>query len=107
MKDGKSIKFSLLHPGGGSSYALSYRPQKIVEQIEGGTKPNVLAIGNYHKSDWLPSYRNVSVLQVGCFQRQTPFMLTKGLAAMVGGWILEIGMGDGCSRQRAEFFPFY
>jgi predicted phosphodiesterase len=107
MKNGRSIKFGLLHPGGGSSYALSYRAQKIVEQIEGGTKPDVLAIGNYHKSDWLPSYRNVSVLQVGCFQRQTPFMLTKGLSAMVGGWILEIGMGDGCSRQRAEFFPFY
>jgi predicted phosphodiesterase len=104
---GREFKVGVLHPGGGSSYALSYRPQKIVEQMEGGTKPEILAIGNYHKSDWIPSYRNVSVLQVGCFQRQTPFMLTKGLAAMVGGWIMEFAPGDGCSRQKAEFFPFY
>ena len=105
--EGKKIKISMLHPGGGSSYALSYRPQKIVEALEGGTKPHILCIGNYHKSDWLPSYRNVSVLQVGCFQRQTPFMKTKGLSAMVGGWILEFGFGEGCSRQKAEFIPFY
>jgi predicted phosphodiesterase len=105
--DKRKITFGLLHPGGGSSYALSYRPQKIVESIEGGTKPDILCIGNYHKSEWLPSYRNVSVLQVGCFQRQTPFMKTKGLSAMVGGWIMEVGFGDGCSRQKAEFFPFY
>jgi len=104
---GKKFKVGVLHPGGGSSYALSYRPQKIVEQMEGGTKPNILAIGNYHKSDWIPAYRNVSVLQVGCFQRQTPFMLTKGLAAMVGGWIMEFAPGEGCSRQTATFFPFY
>jgi predicted phosphodiesterase len=105
--NGHDFKVGVLHPGGGSSYALSYRPQKIVEQIEGGQKPDILAIGNYHKSDWIPSYRNVSVLQVGCFQRQTPFMLTKGLAAMVGGWIMEYAPGEGCSRQKAEFFPFY
>jgi predicted phosphodiesterase len=105
--NGKKFKVGVLHPGGGSSYALSYRPQKIVEQIEGGQKPDILAIGNYHKTDWLPSYRNVSVLQVGCFQRQTPFMLTKGLSAMVGGWIMEYAPGKGCSRQTATFFPFY
>jgi hypothetical protein len=104
---GRSFKVGVLHPGGGSSYALSYRPQKIVEQIEGGAKPDILAIGNYHKADWLPSYRNVSVIQVGCFQRQTPFMMTKGLSAMVGGWIMEYAPGKACSRQRAEFFPFY
>ena len=104
---GKKIKVGVLHPGGGSSYAISYRAQKIVEQLEGGTKPDILAIGNYHKADWIPSYRNVSVLQVGCFQRQTPFMVTKSLSAMVGGWIVEFGIGTGCSRQKAEFFPFY
>ena len=103
----REFTVGVLHPGGGSSYALSYRPQKIVEQMEGGRKPDILAIGNYHKSDWIPAYRNVSVLQVGCFQRQTPFMLTKGLSAMVGGWIMEFAPGNGCSRQKAEFFPFY
>lgn len=45
--------------------------------------------------------------RVGCFQRQTPFMLTKGLSAMVGGWIMQFSPGEGCSRQTATFFPFY
>ena len=85
----------LIHPGGGSSYALSYRPQKIVESLEGGTKPDMLAIGHYHKADYIPSYRNVATLQVGTFQRQTPFMSRQGLAAHVGGWIVDVTVGDG------------
>lgn len=89
-KNGRSFKVALVHPAGGSAYALSYRPQKITEQIEGGNKPNMLLIGNYHKSEWMPNYRNVSVIQVGAFQWQTPFMLTKGLAAHVGGWIVRV-----------------
>ncbi len=42
----------VMHPGGGSSYALSYRPQKIIESFEGGEKPNVLLMGHYHKIDF-------------------------------------------------------
>lgn len=102
-------KFSimLLHPGGGSSYALSYRPQKIVESLEGGTKPDLIAIGHYHKADMIPSYRNVCAIQTGTFQRQTPFMARAGLAAHVGGWIIEVTKGKGHNSIRAEFVAFY
>lgn len=104
-----SGKFSLMliHPGGGSSYALSYRPQKIVESLEGGTKPDLLAIGHYHKAEFIPSYRNVAVLQSGTFQRQTPFMARQGLAAHVGGWIIDVTVGDGHNIIKAEFVAFY
>jgi len=97
----------LIHPGGGSSYALSYRAQKIVESLEGGTKPDMLAIGHYHKADFMPSYRNVAALQVGTFQRQTPFMARQGLAAHVGGWIVDVTVGDGHNVIKAEFVAFY
>jgi DNA polymerase II small subunit/DNA polymerase delta subunit B len=102
-------KFSimLLHPGGGSSYALSYRPQKIVESLEGGTKPDLLAIGHYHKADMIPSYRNVCAIQTGTFQRQTPFMARGGLSAHVGGWIVEVTKGKGHNVIKAEFVAFY
>lgn len=40
-----------MHPGGGTGYALSYRPQKIIEAMEGGEKPAVLLMGHYHKID--------------------------------------------------------
>jgi DNA polymerase II small subunit/DNA polymerase delta subunit B len=97
----------LLHPGGGSSYALSYRPQKIVESLEGGTKPDLLAIGHYHKADMIPSYRNVCAIQTGTFQRQTPFMARGGLSAHVGGWIIEVTKGKGHNIIKAEFVAFY
>lgn len=41
----------VMHPGGGSSYAYSYKPQKIVEAAQGGEKPHICLIGHYHKFD--------------------------------------------------------
>jgi len=97
----------LTHPGGGSSYALSYRPQKIVESLEGGSKPDMLGIGHYHKAAFMPAYRNVAVLLAGTFERQTPFMARQGLAAHVGGWIVTVTVGKGHNVIRGEFVAFY
>jgi DNA polymerase II small subunit/DNA polymerase delta subunit B len=101
------FEMMMLHPGGGSSYALSYRPQKIIESLEGGTKPDLLAIGHYHKAEFIPSYRNVCLIQGGAFQRQTPFMARQGLAAHVGGWIVDVVKGKGHNSIKAEFVAFY
>jgi hypothetical protein len=104
---GRSCIVDLMHPGGGSSYAISYRSQKLVESIEGGTKPDVLLIGHYHKAEWMPSYRNVCVVQSGCFQWQTPFMRDLALAAHVGGWIITVRMGRGSNVYGGRFVAFY
>lgn len=101
------FELMMLHPGGGSAYALSYKPQKLVESLEGGTKPNMLAIGHFHKAELIPSYRNVALVQTGTFQRQTPFMARQGLAAHVGGWIVEVWVGGDHNRIRAEFVAVY
>jgi DNA polymerase II small subunit/DNA polymerase delta subunit B len=97
----------LIHPGGGSAYALSYKLQKIIESLEGGTKPDMLANGHFHKAEMIPTYRNVCGLQAGTFERQTPFMARQGLAAHVGGWIMEVTVGNGCNVIRGEFVAFY
>lgn len=102
-----SFVLQLLHPGGGSAYALSYKPQKIVDALGGGTKPNLLAIGHFHKAELMPSYRNVAVVQVGTFEKQTPFMARQGLAAHVGGWIIEAEVGKGWNRIKGEFVAVY
>jgi len=104
---GSKYKVALIHPGGGSSYALSYRSQKIVDQWSGGTKPNMLLIGHYHKAEFIPSYRNVAILQVGCGQAQTPFMARQALAAHVGFWSISIAPGDKYNRIKAEFIAVY
>jgi DNA repair exonuclease SbcCD nuclease subunit len=102
-----TFTLGLMHPGGGSSYAISYRPQKIVESLEGGSKPDLLCIGHYHKAEMIPSYRNVCALSTGTFQKQTPFMMKGALAAHVGGWIVEIWVGKSHKRFRTEFVAFY
>jgi DNA-binding Lrp family transcriptional regulator len=86
---GMSATLSVMHPGGGSAYALSYAPQKIVEAFEGGEKPAVLLVGHYHKMEAL-NIRNVWTLQTGCTQDQTPFMRKKKLSAHVGGCMVDL-----------------
>jgi len=106
-RSGRKFVISMLHPDGGSAYTLSYKPQRIVEQLEGGTKPNIMLIGHFHKAEFIPSYRNVAVLQAGTGQRQTPFMKRKPSAAHVGFWNLEVTIGKMTNSIKAEFSAFY
>lgn len=100
-------RITAVHPGGGSAYSLSYKMQKMIEQWEGGKKPNCIVAGHFHKAMWLPSYRNVSGFHPGCFQKQTPFMASKSLAAHVAGVILDVTVGGEWNSVTAEFMTFY
>jgi len=102
-----NFELMLLHPGGGTAYALSYKPQKIVESLEGGSKPDLLAIGHFHKAECMPMYRNVCTVQTGTFQRQTPFMERGAIQAHVGGWIIEVIIGKTYKIIRPEFVAYY
>lgn len=98
----------LRHPWDGTAYALSYKPQKMIEAMESDSKPNILAIGHYHKAEYI-FYRNVHTIQTGCFQGQTPFMRGKGISAHLGGWIITIRvLEDGTIIDfKPEFIPYY
>lgn len=79
----------VMHPGGGSAYAHSYKPQKIVEGLQGGEKPVILFIGHYHKASY--NYiRNVHVIQMGCTADQSIFLRKKNIEVAVGGGWIEI-----------------
>jgi hypothetical protein len=86
---GKSSVMSVVHPGGGSSYAVSYAIQKIVESLDGGEKPAVGLYGHYHKM-MFANIRNVWTVQTGCICDQTGFMRKKKLEAHVGGAIVKL-----------------
>jgi len=103
-----NTRVKIMHPGGGSAYALSYSTQKIVESFQGGEKPHMLIVGHYHKYD--NNYvREVLCLQPGCLQDQTPFMRKKKLGAHVGFCICTIkSREDGTiGKSSIEWFPFY
>lgn len=85
----RTTQMLVMHPGGGSAYATSYRPQKICEALEGGEKPAVLLIGHYHKLS-VNLVRNIWALQIGCTQDQTVFMRKKNIDAHIGGMIVEL-----------------
>lgn len=98
----------LVHPGGGTPYALSYPSQKMVESFQGGEKPNMLILGHYHKFD-VTYPREVTTIQPGCVQDQTSFMRRKHLAAHVGFCIVKISrrMDGTLGNVGVEWFPFY
>lgn len=104
---GENLKIDMIHPDGGCSYALSYKPQKIIEQLEHGTSPDLLLIGHFHKAFTLPEYKGVSAVLAGCTQRQTGFMRRNGLAAHVGGHIIEIRTINGQKILSTTFRSFY
>jgi len=106
----RKYKIALIHPDGGTAYALSYHPQKIVESLSGGQKPHMLIIGHYHKAEFIPQYRNVTSILAGTFEGQTKFMMRKHSAAHIGGWIVKVIVGEQkslCTRIQAEFINFY
>ena len=98
----------IIHPGGGTSYADSYKPQKIVESYGGGEKPTILVIGHFHKGGYY-DIRDVAVLQAQCLERQTPFMRKLSLRAVLGFWIVEATFSpDGSLRRfKPEAFRYY
>jgi hypothetical protein len=86
---GESATMHVVHPGGGSAYAISWKPQKIVEGYAGGEKPAVVLIGHYHKLS-IDNIRNTWAIQTGCAQDQTPFMNQKGIEPHVGSVLLRL-----------------
>ena len=98
----------IMHGGGGTAYALSYTPQKIVESLQGGEKPRVLLLGHYHKIDYCFP-REVHVIQMGCYQDQTTWMRKQKIQAHIGGGILHMRLAkDGTiNRIMPEFITFF
>lgn len=105
---GNGSKVKLLHPDGGTAYAISYKSQKIVESFEGGHKPNLLFIGHFHKAEYI-FYRNVHTIQTGTLCGQTKFMKGKGIAAHKGFWVVDIEGGghSDIDRITPTFYPAY
>lgn len=103
-----SAVLRLVHPGGGSAYAISYTDQKRVESYQGGEKPQIELVGHYHKfNHGYP--REVHTIQGGCTCDQTMFMRKKRLQAHVGYSFIKIKQNDEgiITRVSVEWFPFF
>lgn len=103
---GKAV-MKLWHGEDGSSYALSYRLQKIIESLSGGEKPSILIAGHVHKYVKIFE-RNIYAIGVGTLQRQTPWMRGKRLSAHVSFVIGDYWVNkDGVCKMSDTLYPFY
>lgn len=97
----------LWHGEDGSSYALSYRLQKIIESLSGGEKPSLMLCGHVHKYVKIFE-RNVHAISVGSIEAQTKWMRGKKIAAHVGFDIIDVWVGDkGITKVSDTWYPFY
>lgn len=103
--DGAIIR--LFHGGDGSSYAHSYRLQKLIESFAGGKKPNILFAGHVHKFCHIFE-RNIQAVSVPTLQMQTGFMKAKKLPAHTGFLICDFEISE---KQVCNFnirmYPLY
>ena len=101
------VNLKMFHGQDGSSYALSYRLQKILESLPGGEKPHILVAGHAHKALYIYE-RMVHTLSAGAMQMQTQWMRTKRLASHTGFWIVDVWVNkSGVAKFRPCWHPFY
>lgn len=85
----EQVDLNLFHPSDGSAYGVSLKAQKIVDGATGDKKCKILAIGHYHKMNWI-YWKDTHAFIMPSFQHQTDFMSGRGLKSYVGGYILTI-----------------
>jgi len=102
-----NTKIMLIHPDGGTAYAVSYKSQKLIESFSGGEKPNIMLCGHFHKYDHI-FYRNIHGFQVPTTCSQTPFMKRKPTPAIMGGLMLDVYTNKkGIDKLKIEYLPYY
>lgn len=98
----------LVHPLDGKAYALSYRLQKNIDALQGGSKPAMQFFGHYHTYCNI-FYRNIHAYMLPGFQAQNPWATLKSLMTQVGGIIFEVRVADDGEilSVTQELIPFY
>lgn len=99
--------WKIWHGEDSSSYATSYRVQKIIEAFTGGNKPNVLLCGHTHKMVYLFD-RNVHAVSGGALSYQSAWMQSKRLANHTGFHIIRATIRENqIISFSPTFYPFY
>lgn len=87
-------KVHLWHPGGGGSYAKSYKLQKKIESYMPGRKPDILFTGHFHQAAYLVE-RGIHAFLASSFQGGgSDFAKSLIGSGDIGGWILKWRMTE-------------
>lgn len=101
------IIIKLWHGEDGSSYAYSYRVQKLCEAFTGGQKPNVLFTGHTHKAFDM-FCRHIHCVSAGAIQKQSKWMRSKKHENHTGFHVVKMGINEtGVTWFEPRWYPFY
>lgn len=102
------VDMDIVHPGDGTSYALSYQLQKRINNMSGGKKPKIMISGHYHKNFHM-FYRNIHAMTAASFQAQSNWMRGKAIESDIGFVVLDISINaNGDIIEFAhKYFPYY
>jgi predicted phosphodiesterase len=105
--DVNGVWVKLWHGEDGSSYATSYRLQKLIEAFTGGEKPNILLAGHVHKQGYFFE-RHIHAVSTGALCTQSKWMRSTRKPNHTGFWTIEFEANeDGVVRFTPTFYPFY
>jgi predicted phosphodiesterase/transposase-like protein len=101
------VKIELHHGEDGSSYATSYRVQKVIEAMRGGEKPQILLTGHTHKMVYMFE-RNIHAISGGALSWLSAWMKSKRLVCHTGFWIVKCVIAEGEVKSLSpRWYPFY
>jgi predicted phosphodiesterase len=102
-----NVTIRVFHGEDFSSYAFSYRPQKLIESFTGGEKPNVLLMGHAHKQGYFFD-RHIHVVSGGALSTQSKWMRSKRMANHAGYHFITIRVDEeGVQEFNLSWRPFY
>lgn len=86
------------HWGWSMSYAKSYKPQKLIENIDTRNQPDIFA--SWHRHDALyMAYRNIHTFLPGAFLKQNLLAKRFNLGTTIWWWIVEVNLKDDWSSD--------
>lgn len=90
------FRFKLRHGQGKMSYAISYKPQKLLEKWDRHVDPpHLFAVGHWHTPSFFPKYQGVDVMLLPAFQGQNNYVRSLGIEfSHVGGYICSYGLDE-------------
>lgn len=86
------ITTQVLHPHGGSAYAVSYPQQKRSREMRSDTRPHLQLSGHFHTFNWIVQ-DFTHFVALPAFQDETEFFIRLGFGRQMGFCLLEYQFG--------------
>ena len=80
------------------SYAKSYKPQKLIENIDTRNQPDIFASGHWHDALYM-AYRNIHSFLPWAFLKQNLLAKRFNLGTTIWGWIVEVDIKEDWSSE--------